>query len=81
MQWSLSGSVNSTAPRSLALAFTPVLAASILAAATIASITIGPRLGQEGEVVPAIIALSLCFVAGHALHLWMIGRTVQANDR
>jgi hypothetical protein len=80
MQWSLSGSVNWTAPRLLALAFTPVLAAVVLTAATITSITIAPRPGQAGEVVPAIIALSLCFVAAHALHLWLIGRSVQAND-
>ncbi|CAN5426437.1 hypothetical protein BH09PSE4_BH09PSE4_12920 [soil metagenome] len=81
MQWSLSGSVNWTAPRALALAFTPVFAAITLAASIVATITIGPRPGQEGDVVPAILAVSLCFVGAHALHLWLIGRWVQTGGR
>ena len=74
MQWSLSGSVNWTAPRILALSFTPVLAIAVLALFTAASMTMRP--GPEGQVVPALIALGACLVAAHVLHLWLIGRTL-----
>ena len=79
MQWSLSGAVNWTAPRFWALAFTPMLSAIILAGTTIASFTIAPRPGQADEVIPVITAMSLCFIMVHALHLWLIGRTVRAR--
>lgn len=79
MQWSISGSVNWTAPRLLALAFMPVLGAIILTAATIATITMTPRPGQEGFEIPVIIFMSLGLVAAHALHLWLIRRTLKAD--
>jgi hypothetical protein len=79
MQWSTSGSVNWTAPRLLALAFTPLLAAVVLLGATIATITTTPRPGQEGFEVPVIMVLSLGLVAAHALHLWLIKKMLKAG--
>lgn len=77
MQWSLSGSVNWTAPRVVALSFTPALTIAILAFFVVGSMTMQPRPGQEGAVVPALLGLGACFVAAHAFHLWMIGKTLR----
>lgn len=46
MQWSISGSVNWTAPRVIALSFTPVLAIGTLILFVIGTITMQPRPGQ-----------------------------------
>lgn len=81
MQWSFGGSVNWSAPRTLALSFTPVLAAVVLSVATIGTIVSTPRPGQEGLEVPVIVLLSLGFVGAHALHLWLIDKTIRANRR
>ena len=54
MQWSLDKSVNWTAPRPLALALTPVLAAIILSATVALTISVKPKAGQEGLKVPTI---------------------------
>lgn len=81
MQWSFGGAVNWTAPRSLALSFTPILAAIVLSAATIGTLVSTPRPGQEGLKIPVIILLSLGLIGAHALHLWLIDRTIRANDR
>lgn len=80
MQWSLSGSVNWTAPRPLALAFTPVLAALCLSATAASAVLLQPRPGQEGLVVPALIAVALTLVGVHALHLWLIARTLRSKS-
>src|SRR3954454_516338 len=79
MQWSLDKSVNWTAPRSVALAFTPVLAAIILSATVMLTISVRPKPGQEGLEVPAILFIALVFIAAHALHLWLIERSVHAS--
>ncbi len=81
MQWSVAGSVNWTAPRLLALAFTPVLATCILIVAVIATIVLEPRRGQEGSEVQVILALALTFVGVHALHLKLVAKTLQRLDR
>jgi len=76
MQWWLDGSVNWTAPRQIALAFTPVLGTfCLLGAAALTTLT-PPRTGQEGLVIPANIAMAVVFVGAHAFHLWMIERTI-----
>ena len=72
MQWSMSGTVNWTAPRPLALSFTPMLAGLVLVAATAATIMTEPRPGQEGMAVPVILFLSAAFLAVHSLHLRLI---------
>lgn len=77
MQWSLNGSVNWSAPRPIALAFTPVLAAICLTATAALTTVLQPRAGQEGLVIPANIFVALTFIGAHALHLWLIGRTLR----
>ena len=77
MQWWLDGSVTWTAPRRVALAFTPVLAAICLAAVVALAIFVKPRAGQEHLVTPAILAVALVCLCVHAVHLWMMRRTVQ----
>ena len=79
MQWSLSGAVNWTAPRPLALAFTPVLAAAVLIGVALATIVTTPRPGQEGFEVPIVTVMCLSFLAAHALHLWLIARTLKID--
>ena len=79
MQWSLSGTVNWTAPRPLALAFTPCLAAVIIPSVVITMFVTKPRPGQEGFEVPVVVIMCLILVAAHAFHLWLINRTVRAD--
>ena len=73
MQWWLDGSVTWTAPRPVALAFTPVLASACLAVAIFAE----PRPGQEHLVLPVQVFGALFFLGFHALHLWLIQRTLR----
>jgi hypothetical protein len=77
MQWSAKGNVNWTAPRRIALAFTPVLAIVVLTAVTL-SIALGddPRPGQDSFVTPAVLFIGLVFIGVHALHLRLIARSV-----
>jgi len=77
MQWGLDGSITWTASRGVALAFTPALAAICLAAIFALAIFGKPRAGQEGLVLPVVIAVAAGFLGAHALHLWMIERAVR----
>src|SRR6476619_5668660 len=79
MQWSLDKSVNWTAPRPLALALTPGLAAIVLSATVMLTISAKPRPGQEGLEVPMILFVALVFIAAHALHLWLIERSLHSS--
>lgn len=79
MQWSLNHEVNWTAPRALALAFTPALAICSLFAAGIAMLLMKPRPGQEGLEVPVLLMISFGFIAVHLLHLWMIDRSLSGR--
>lgn len=81
MQWWIDGSVNWTAPRPLALAFTPVLAGLVLAAAVVSTIFLEPRRGQEHLEVPVIVVLALTFITVHALHLKLMERNLKRNRR
>ncbi|WP_374470138.1 hypothetical protein [Phenylobacterium sp.] len=77
MQWLLDGTVTWTAPRPVALAFTPVLAAGCLACMAALSIFLKPRPGQEHLALPVHVLVALVFVAAHALHLRLIQRTLR----
>jgi len=77
MQWWLDGSVTWTAPRVVALAFTPILSAICLAAIAALATFLEPRAGQEHLVLPASILAALVFLGVHAFHLWLIQRTMQ----
>ena len=80
MQWSFSGSVNWTAPRPIALAFTPTLATFILVAVVALSVFVEPRPGQEGLEVPVIAFIALVFIGSHALHLWLVDKSLRRKD-
>lgn len=77
MQWGLDGSVNWTAPRKLALAFTPVLAAICLVTVAAAAAFVKPRLGQEDLLLPVVIFCAVVFLGAHTLHLWLIQRALR----
>ena len=79
MQWWLDGSVNWKAPRSLALAFTPVLASVCLLGTAALTTFSQPRAGQEGLVVPVNIFVAVVFIGAHAFHLWLIERTLRKS--
>ena len=76
MQWSFGGSINWTAPRPLALAFTPVLATVCLLGFAAMSSFSQPGAGQEGLVIPVNIFVALIFIGAHAVHLWLIDKTL-----
>lgn len=77
MQWGLDGSINWTAPRKVALAFTPVLAAVCLVLVAVAAAFVKPRAGQEGLVIPVVIFCAVVFLVAHAFHLRLIRRALQ----
>lgn len=83
MQWRLSRSaplsrsVNWSAPRVVALSFTPCLAIGVLALFNIGAVTLTPRPGQEWMVVPILIFMGSMFVAAHIFHLWLIEKTLR----
>lgn len=79
MQWLLDGTVTWTAPRRVALAFTPVLAACVLTVIAGLPLFLEPRAGQEWMEVPVILGVALLFVGIHALHLFMIGKTLRTG--
>ena len=67
MQWRLSRSeplarsVNWSAPRVVALSFTPSLAIGVLALFNVAAMTMTPRPGQEGMLFPSLIFIGSMF--------------------
>ncbi|WP_310105739.1 hypothetical protein [Sphingomonas sp. BE138] len=77
MQWWIDGSVNWTAPRPLALAFTPVLAVIVLVGTVLSTIFLEPHRGQANLEIPVILTLALTFVGVHALHLALMARTLK----
>lgn len=77
MQWGLDGSVNWTAPRKIALAFTPVLAAVCLIPLPVAVAFVKPKGGQEDLVIAVVAFCTIAFLLAHAFHLWLIQRTLQ----
>ena len=79
MQWSLNGSVNWTAPRPVALAFTPILAAIVLGATVWLTTALTPRPGEEGFAVPVLVFVALMFVGVHAFHLWLIRSSLRRS--
>jgi hypothetical protein len=75
MQWSLGGHVTWTAPRRVALVFTPALAALVLIGTAVAVQVSGdPKPGQEGFGPPVMLLMAVAFLGAHALHLRMISR-------
>jgi hypothetical protein len=79
MQWSLNGSVNWTAPRIVALAFSPVLGTACLLWIAAMAAYSQPRAGQEHLGIPVNIIVALIIIGAHAFHLWLIDRTLRKN--
>jgi hypothetical protein len=87
MQWRLSRSeplsklINWSAPRILALSFTPFLAICVLGLICVGAMTLTPRPGQEWMLLPALMFIGTTFVAAHALHIWLIDKTLKHDGR
>jgi hypothetical protein len=79
MQWSLTGTVNWTAPRAIALSFVPALGTGLLTFITVLALNVRPRAGQEGMVLPVTMLIGGTFVAVHLFHFWLIDRTLNRN--
>ncbi len=65
MQWGLGGQINWTAPRRVALAFTPTLAAVML---------FGPLILSDAAITRSIAIGSAAFIFAHLLHLALLAR-------
>lgn len=76
MQWSFSGRVTWSAPRGIALAFTPVLATLVVGGAAFLLAARPPRADGAHAGLGALAFVAACFVAAHVFHLWLIERTV-----
>lgn len=67
MQWGVNGKPTWYAPRKLALAFTPVLAALVVAFVLLMA-----------EAAPdTAVLIAVAFLAGHLLHLWLVYRDIR----
>lgn len=72
MQWNLQKQVTWSAPRWIALSFTPALGAAVLLA-TAVSLDAAERNG-ESKGIGTLIFVAIAFLAGHPLHLWLLHR-------
>ncbi|MBJ6120217.1 hypothetical protein [Sphingomonas mollis] len=77
MQWWITGEVTWSAPRRLALAFIPAVAIATLVVFVIMSLTVPPRAGQEGLVIPTLAGLGTMFIAIQLMHFWLIAKTLR----
>lgn len=79
MQWLPDGTVTWMASRRVALAFTPVFATGVLLFTAALSLFATPRAGQEGLEIPVLLGVALMFTGIHALHLFLIGKSLRAG--
>lgn len=85
MQWMISRSaplsetVIKSAPRVFALAFIPSLGICALVLLSVGAMTLTPRPGQEGLLLPSALMLGGLFVAAHVFYLWLVDRTLGGN--
>lgn len=83
MQWGLDGSPTWRAPRTIALFFTPALAAASLAIplGLFAAVPAGSaRTGEsDAALLTVTLGMALAYAAAHAGHLWAIGRWDRAQ--
>lgn len=80
MQWSSPGRVNWTAPRRVALAFTPVLAVVVLVAIQVTAHMAPRKSGPDGSVLPVLLSAALLLVVAHAIHLRLCDRTLNRTN-
>lgn len=81
MQWSLTGSVNWSAPRIVALSFIPATAAMILCLFVFLALNVTPRAGQEHLVLPILVVIGSAFIAAQFLHHWLIAKTLRDGGK
>lgn len=80
MQWSISGSVNWTAARAVALAFMPVMATIVFLAVVLPSLMLTPRAGQENLTIPAVLFVAAISIGAQALHFARIQKALRRKD-
>lgn len=73
-QWLLNGTVVRRSPRRVALSLIPGVATLIMAGLSVLALTMTPRPGQEGLLVPATFALALLFIGLQALYVGAVER-------
>ena len=66
--------------RILALSLVPALAILVLTLFAIGSMTLTPRPGQEGLLIPSLIFIGGIFLAVQILHLWLIAKTLRGAE-
>lgn len=79
MQWSLTGKVNWSAPRPLALAFFPGLAVLTAIGILVVGSRYAPRPGQEREAAYAIPVVMILLLLIQCVHLFFAGRTLRST--
>ena len=79
MQWGLKGVPTWSAPRGIALSFTPLLAAFTLMPFSLASLWVEPDERLTFRLVLAFV--SLVYLAVHALHLHLLRRWLRAQTK
>lgn len=79
MQWGITGAVNWSAPRSVALAFMPILATVALGLQVLMAMNVPTRAGQEALVFPVLVGTGVTLVAVQLLHFWLIDRTLRSK--
>ncbi len=78
MQWSITGKVNWTAPRIVGVSFFPIGTFFVFGYIWFASLK-PARPGQEGLVVPVLLATGTTLIAIQLLHLWFASRTLRRD--
>lgn len=78
MQWGFNGRPTWSAPRGIALAFTPLMAAFTLTPFSLASLWVDPDERLTFRIVLAAVSLGL--IAAHALHLYLLARWLRSQD-
>lgn len=79
MQWGITGAVNWSAPRSVALAFLPILGTGVLGFQVLMALNVPARAGQKALVFPVLVGTGVTLVAVQLLHFWLIERTLRRN--
>lgn len=79
MQWGITGAVNWSAPRPVALAFMPILAMGVLGFQVYMASTVPARAGEEVRVFPVLVGTGVVLIAMQLLHFWLIEKILRRN--
>ncbi|QHL90530.1 hypothetical protein GVO57_06340 [Sphingomonas changnyeongensis] len=75
----LSKTVTQSGPRFLVLGLVPALAICTMTVIAVGALTLKPRPGQEGMILPSVIFIGGLFVAVYVLHLWLIEQALRQD--